>query len=112
MASQFDGRVILASEVKISAASKHEVLTVGTTAKKLDLSVGEPVDEMVIMICGDPGISTVVYVGLSNAVSTTNYFTTVSPNEKIAIPLNNGSIPEIWAIGTAAGDKLAVLKGV
>lgn len=108
MGDQFSNRVEIANEVKLNSASKYGVITVGTVATQIIGTVAE----IELLITADANIADVLYIGLDNTVSSTNYATFLTAGEKMAFTISETDPVEIWVIGTNASDKVAYLEGV
>ncbi len=107
---QFDSTITVATDYGlIGASSQYDLVTVGSSATLIDLSVDGRTS---VFLQADSEVTDVLYIGLDNTVSSTKYFATLSPGEKIQFIVSTSSNPTIYVKGTSATDKVEVLEGV
>lgn len=107
---QFDSTVTIATEYALLGNnSDYGLLTVGVSATELTKNVENATS---LFMQADGNNADLIYLGLDNTVSSSNYFATLSAGEKIQIITSTSSPVLVYGIGTNTADKVAILEGV
>lgn len=106
MGSQFDGRVVLAQEAKVSADSTQLTQSVGTTAYTID----PPAGCLTVFLCCHPDNSGYLFIG-EGSVSTTDWFAVVQAGGMISFNINPDNEPVLKLISNVAGQNVGILFG-
>lgn len=108
---EYTANVVVSTDYTLlGSESAYNQLTIGTTVTEIKVGAERLVSRTVLFLNAHKDNTGVIYIGLDNQVSNSKWFLMLEPSEKMALKLDSADDVAIYAIASAAGQKVGICE--